>query len=330
MEGAGNVKIGKLEIPVGLGLITVLLFLIAAANLFTKPDATIAGIIFSILFFTLFTVSEHLTARSRKGAHEKVEQFRVYSNSELSSQMLHLRPGCILIGVRTAANLRYLRQVLAETDTAVRDVVVMSARLYKRQQTFGASAVHEAKDVFDQYEQELFSAVVSVAEKEGKTVSLLIVPGSNVFDTILLTAQRLDASQVVCGPSETLTQDQQGKLTGNAWERLPEPKPRLTLVLIGADGSRRDYKLGPHTPDMRPADLDLLHEIWLDVTSEPRFSGLHHYHVISFALQRLKQDIHSRSHSRSDVLDQMGRGLGEGHILDSGPAITEPVSSQGK
>ena len=35
-------SLGK-EIPLGLGLITLILLLIAVVNLFTKPDATIAG-----------------------------------------------------------------------------------------------------------------------------------------------------------------------------------------------------------------------------------------------------------------------------------------------
>src|SRR6202034_3449373 len=35
------------EIPLGLALITVILFVIAVVNLFTKPSATVAGLIFS-------------------------------------------------------------------------------------------------------------------------------------------------------------------------------------------------------------------------------------------------------------------------------------------
>src|SRR6202040_1013228 len=36
------------EIPLGLALITLTLFLIAVVNLFTKPSATVAGSIFSV------------------------------------------------------------------------------------------------------------------------------------------------------------------------------------------------------------------------------------------------------------------------------------------
>jgi amino acid transporter len=299
----GNLTVGNIEIPIGLGLIALLLFLIAIANLFTKPDATIAGVFFSAVFFAVFTISEKITARRRAGAHECVEQFRVYSNSELSSNVLDVRPGNILVAVRDPHNLSYLRDVLERADTSKQDVVVMTARLYHREHAFSGSTSYEAKDIFDKYEQELFSAVVSVAEKEGKHVSLLVVPGSNVFDTILLTAQQLQSSRVVTGFSEKLSPDQQGKLTGDAWERLPEPKPRLTLELIRKDGGITEYQLGPHEPRLRPKDLALLHQLWLEVTSEPQLSGLHHYDLIAIALENLRGDLSGED--REKILDAM-------------------------
>jgi amino acid transporter len=141
----GNLTIGKTEIPIGLGLIALLLFLIAIANLFTKPDATIAGVFFSAVFFAVFTISEKITAKRRAGAHGNVEQFRVYSNSELSSNILDVRPGNILVAVRDPHNLCHLRDVLERADTSRQDVVVMTARLYHREHAFSGSTSYEAK-----------------------------------------------------------------------------------------------------------------------------------------------------------------------------------------
>ena len=307
----GNFKLAGREIPFGLGLITLVLFLVAIVNLFTKEAATIAGIIFSTAFFAVFTISERLTRRARRGAKENVEQFRVFSNPELNSRVLQVRLGNVLVAVRDPHNLSYLQNVLARTDTPSQDVVVMTCRLYHREHSFSGNASYEAKDIFDEYEQELFTAVVSTAEKQGKPVSLLVVPGSNVFDTILLTAQRLQSSRVVCGFSEKLSSDEQGKLTGDAWERLPEPKPRLTLELVGKDDSIRQYRLGPHTPQLRQQDLELLHKLWLQLANNPEFSGLHHYHVISLALKGLAQELESAR--RSELMAELVNEVNELH-----------------
>lgn len=302
----GNLRIAGKEIPIGLGLIALVLFLVAIANFFTKPAATIAGVGFSAAFFLLFTISERRAARVRT-ASDHVEQFRVYSNPALTNKVLSVRPGSVLVAVRDPENLSYLREVLQRTDTSRQDVVVMTARLYHREHSFSGSATYEAKDIFDQYEQELFSAVVNVAEKQGKPVSLLVVPGSNVFDTILLTAQQLHSAKVVTGCSEKLSPDQQGKLTGDAWERLPEPKPRLSLELVDRNGNGVEYRLGPHTPRLRPEDVQLMHSIWLDLTKDIEFSGLHHYHVVALALRELQHQL--TTSSREELLQELSHDV---------------------
>jgi amino acid permease-like protein len=303
----GNFRLRGREIPLGVLLITAVLFLTAIVNLMTKKDATIAGVIFTVVFYAIFTVSEHHVARQREGRHEGLDKFRVYANQELGSGALGASPGNILVTVRDPRNLFYLRQALATTDTTKQDVVVMTARVYHREHTFSGSTVMEATEVFDQYEQELFTAVVAVAEKEGKPVSLLVVPATNVFDAIVVTAQRLDSSRIVCGLSNKLSADEQAKLTGDAWERLPEPRPRLKLEVVSPDGDSAVYLLGPHTPRLREQDLELLHKIWLEITSDPRYRSLHHYSVVSVALQELERDLNSGN--REQILELLQNEL---------------------
>src|ERR1700735_5316456 len=61
-----NLHIGGKEIPVGLFLTTLLLGLVAVANLFSKQIATIYGVSFTAVFFVVFTISEHINAKKKE------------------------------------------------------------------------------------------------------------------------------------------------------------------------------------------------------------------------------------------------------------------------
>jgi len=305
----GNFHIGKTEIPIGLGLISLLLFATAVVNLFTKQLATISGVAFSAVLFGVFTISEHFNKKTASGQHHELEQFRVNAQEELTAADMEVRPGNILVAVRDPKNLRYLSDVLVRTDTTKQDVVVMTARVIHREHSFSGNERMDSSDIFEQYEQELFTAVVNLAEKEGKHVSLLVAPTNDVFESILVTAQRLVSSQIVCGLSNKLSAEEQGKLTGDAWERLPEPKPRLRMDVVAPDGRKWEFILGPHAPRFRPQDLKLMHDIWLHLTRDPNYGHLHHYHVVSVALKELNARLNSneRAQALADLQEELDR-----------------------
>jgi hypothetical protein len=122
-----------------------------------------------------------------------------------------------------------------------------------------------------------------------------------------MTAQQLLSDKVVTGYSEKLSPDQQAKLTGDAWEHLPDPKPRLSLELVDRTGITVQYCLGPHTPTLRPEDVQLMHAIWLDLTKDLEFSGLHHYHVVALALRELQLKL--KTSEREDLLQELSHDI---------------------
>jgi len=65
--------------------------------------------------------------------------------------------------------------------------------------------------------------------------------------------------------------------------------------------------LGPHTPRMRPQDVGLMHQVWLDITQDPRFAGAHHYHVVALALEELQREL--KSGTREELLDRLEREI---------------------
>jgi hypothetical protein len=304
----GNIKIGSTEFPIGLGLITLLLFATALVNLMTKPLATMAGVSFSAVLFVVFVISEKITHRQRGTEHHEMkEEFRVAEQPLIDREEMKVRPGNILVTIRDPRNLFYLKNVLQHTDTTRQDVVVMTARIYHREPGFSASGSYDSGELFDHYEQQLFTKVVELAEKEGKHVSLMVVPTANVFDGIVQTAQRLESSRIVCGLSNKLTNDEQGKLTGDAWERLPEPRPNIVFEVNSPEQGPVEYYLGPHTPRMREQDLALLHRIWLEVSEDPDFTCLHHYHIVGLALDRLNERLHGPQ--REEILAMLKNEL---------------------
>jgi amino acid transporter len=166
-----NITIGGVEIPVGLGATTLLLGITAIVNLFSKQVATKYGILFTIVLFIVFTVSEHVNRKKHLLQKHGLEEFNLDLQPEVESTSLKARPGAILVAVRDVNNLSHLRSVVHKTNMRRHDIVVMTVR----QVTSGAGEYQLAQNqLFTDYERELFSKVVETAEKEGKTVELLV------------------------------------------------------------------------------------------------------------------------------------------------------------
>src|SRR6516225_7642726 len=119
-----NLRLGRLEVPLGLGLITLALFALCIINLFTKQVATLSGVAFTLVFFGVFTASERVT---RKGvtAHTELDQFNLEPGEDLTPHTLGVRPGNVLVMVRDYNALYNLSAVLERVNIQKQDVVVL-------------------------------------------------------------------------------------------------------------------------------------------------------------------------------------------------------------
>jgi amino acid transporter len=291
-----NFRFRGKEIPFGLAVTTLVLFFVAVANLFSKRVATLSGISFTLVLFTIFTISERRGARKKK-KENGLEQFNLDMRPEISAESIHVRPGCILVAIRDYSRMQHLQNVLQKTNTRKHDIVAMTVRGVSSAGSgeFGLSD----NQLFTDYERELFTRVVSLAEKEGKTVELLTVPGVNPFDAMVQTAATLKASRLVSGVSARMDSEELAQRIGKAWEHLPEPRHAFSLEIITPDRPSMFVNLGPHPPRLWPEDIDLVHDLWLEL-SEDFGSKLHHRDVVGVALRRMDREL--RSTERKDVL----------------------------
>ena len=299
----GNFRIATLEIPVGLATTTLILLLVAIANLFSKRIATIYGVGFTILVFIIFTISERVNKRRVHTEKSGLEEFNLDMQPEITAETVHARPGCVLVAVRDYHRMSHLLAVLEKTNLRRHDIVVMTVRPIS---TGAAEYELSQKQLFSDYEKELLSAVVTMAEKAGKTADLLVVPGVDPFDAMVQTAAKLKASRLVTGVSSKMDSEELARRIGLAWEKLPEPRHPFSLEIITPDRPSVYVNLGPHPPRLWPEDLDRAHDLWLQLQANFG-SKLHHRDVVGLALRRLQKDLEGER--KNEVLDDLGKDL---------------------
>ncbi|HEY4878717.1 MAG TPA: APC family permease [Candidatus Acidoferrales bacterium] len=278
------------EIPIGLGLITLTLLAIAIINLFTKPSATIAGITFTVLLFLVFEYSEHrMRVHAAGAAHVELDQFNLAQEAELTPTSVGVAPGNILVPVSTYYSLYHLEAALRRVRQKEAEIVVLHVRLLRR----AASGEYElAPDqLFSTIEQLLFTKVLALAEKEGKPVRLAVAAANDLWEGILRTSMNLQSSTIVAGSSSKMPVIEQARAIGLTWERMPEPRPRVTLEIFAPSGQEQIFYLGPHAPRLTPNEIDLLHRIWLQLSDKLPGEEIHHHDIVHFALGEVEREL---------------------------------------
>jgi hypothetical protein len=228
----------------------------------------------------------------------KLDEFNLEPREELSPRTVGVRPGNIAVMIRDYNTLYPLAAVLDRVDPEKQDVVVVHLRLLPRP----GSSEHglTPEQLFTFKEKELFTRALNLAERSGKTIHLAVVPAREKWDGILRTAQSLQSAKVVLGLSPSRSAAEEARLADLAWERLPRPKPRLTLVIYAPNGEERIFALGPHHPHLTPSEIELLHSVWLELSNELGAEEVHHHDVVQFALNQLRDEL--RGGKRQEII----------------------------
>jgi len=300
-----NFHIAGVEIPLGLALITLTLIALCVVNLFTKQVATISGIAFTLAFFAVFEVSEKITRRHAT-QHADLDQFNVEPGEDLDRKSLGVRAGSVLVMVRNYTTLYNLSATLDQVDPRKQDVVALHLRFLGRGGSAGEYEL-EPEQLVSSEEQILFTRALALAEKKGKSIHLAVAAATDKWEAVLRAAQSLESSMVVLGASPNRPVTEEARLAGLAWERLPDPKPQLMLIIYLPTGREHIFYLGPHAPHLTPKEVDLLHSIWLELSNDVAPEELHHHDVVHFALEELRKELGNAE--RQAVVGRLRRHL---------------------
>ena len=231
-----NFKVGRYDVPLGMTLIFLVLAIAAISNLLTKEVATVTGVMFTAGFYAVFWFSEQAHRRRLGvGKHEHLEQFNEAEADQLSVASLKLtKPYRKLVAIRSPYNLGMLEKCLAETDPETTDVVVMTASVLPK-----GSADYQP--TITDYDRQLLTAVVNMAEHVGKPVKPLIVPTNEPFYALAQTAKTIGAQELIMGPSNKFRPEDQLDAVALYWFNVcgatPDP---LSIRVLGKD---RDVRL---------------------------------------------------------------------------------------
>ena len=142
----------------------------------------------------------------------EMEKFRLDTRDDVSAESVQVRPGNVLVAVRNPNRLQHLERILEKTDTRKMDIVVLSVRNVTQAGAGSTRSKPSRSSPSD--ETTVFTRVVTLAEKAGKHVELMVVPGVGSVRGGVQTAARLQSSRIVMGLSPKLTPREQGAQVG--------------------------------------------------------------------------------------------------------------------
>jgi hypothetical protein len=205
----------RIDLPIGITAIFLILLSTALINLLTKKVATIWGIGFTIGFLTVFVVCEQISRRLRQGRHhEHLEQFNEKITDAPTPKSLRLiHPDPIIVAVRNPKSMAALQKALEEVDPEQQEIVSITCKVLPPL----TQGITPEEMQLDDNDREVLTRVVNVAEEAGKTVHPLVIPTNNPMYAIATAARDLAAKEVVMGTSEKTSPEVQLEQFAIAW-----------------------------------------------------------------------------------------------------------------
>ncbi len=222
-----NIKVKDVFVPAGILLILLVLISVSGVNLFTKKIATVSGISFTLVFFAMFYFSEKANKKTAGFREEETsEMLNSKLETEIASALAEItKPNRVLVAVRNPNNMHHLEKILQTADGDTTDIVVICSKVAKGIQLSGETSGlgHD--------EKQLFTSVVSAAEKYGHTIIPLLVLSNDPFYAIAQVARSADAGQIVMGVSGSVGAEVQLERMAMAWGALKGAESLKTPVL---------------------------------------------------------------------------------------------------
>lgn len=220
-----NIRIGKLEMPLGLMFLFGCLTTIAVTNLFTKTSATKAGISFTVFFSIVLFISEW-RQRKKSGDDHKIEKVNVtYSDTVTAETCGCTKENRVLVAVRDPNNLHQLKTVLDEIDRKKTDIVVLTVETLPVPTSGGM-------ETLPRHNQELLTSVITVAEKSGTHVKPIVVPAKDPTYATAKVAFDIHALEIIIGRSEQVDPEVQMERLALAWGFAAKRKKRTIILRI--------------------------------------------------------------------------------------------------
>ena len=106
---------------------------------------------------------------------------------------------------------------------------------------------------------------------------------------------------------------------GKAWDRIEKSKQvRSRLVAYKLTGEIETFLLGPHAPTLSEEDLELIHRLWLDAVNQYGLD-VHHRDVVRAALEEMERDLagYDRARTLARIAEQVKRPKPEDAVADA-------------